>query len=179
MEVLCCPPLLPSALPSDGYVREGGGVGFGRCPARVGVGHGQGPYAGLATRAGRDPARNLNEWPPGLARRGPRPGEVGKAHGADRPQRRAAHRPTLRRRFAVGLALAVRARPVFFALPVAAALPLRGLVAGRSAVAEPRAGGRPCRARPASAGRLEDVEKCASGLKVRELPTRIDLDKAA
>ena len=106
----------------------------------LGSGMVRGPYAGPATRAGRDPARNLNEWPPGLARRGPRPGEVGKAHGADRPQRRAAHRPTLRRRFAVGLALAVRARPVFFALPVAAALPLRGLVAGRPAVAEPRAG---------------------------------------
>ncbi len=39
----------------------------------------RGPYAGSATRAGRDPARNLNEWPPGLARRGPQPGEVGKA----------------------------------------------------------------------------------------------------
>lgn len=55
----------------------------------LGSGMVRGPYAGPATRAGRDPARNLNEWPPGLARRGPRPGEVGKAHGADRPHFRA------------------------------------------------------------------------------------------
>lgn len=55
----------------------------------LGSGMVRGPYAGPATRAGRDPARNLNEWPPGLARRGPRPGEVGKAHGADRPHLRA------------------------------------------------------------------------------------------
>jgi hypothetical protein len=106
----------------------------------LGSGMVRGPYAGPATRAGCAPARNLSEWPPGLARRGPRPGEVGKAHGADRPHRRAAHRPTLRRWFAVGLALALQACPVFFALPVAAALSLRGLVAGRPAVAEPRAG---------------------------------------
>lgn len=32
-----------------------------------------------ATRAGCDPARNLHEWPPGLARRGTRTGEVAKA----------------------------------------------------------------------------------------------------
>lgn len=55
----------------------------------LGSGMVRGPYAGPATRAGCDPARNLNEWPPGLARRGPRPGEVGKAHGADRPHHRA------------------------------------------------------------------------------------------
>jgi hypothetical protein len=55
----------------------------------LGSGMVRGPYAGPATRAGRDPARNLNEWPPGLGRRGPRPGEVGKAHGADRPHFRA------------------------------------------------------------------------------------------
>ena len=55
----------------------------------LGSGMVRGPYAGPAARAGCGPARNLNEWPPGLARRGPRPGEVGKAHGADRPHLRA------------------------------------------------------------------------------------------
>lgn len=79
----------------------------------LGSGMVRGPYAGPATRAGCAPARNLNEWPPGLARRGPRPGKVGKAHGADRPHRRAAHQPTPRRRLAVGLVLAVRERLVF------------------------------------------------------------------
>lgn len=123
----------------------------------LGSGMVRGPYAGPATRAGCAPARNLNEWPPGLARRGPQPGEVGKAHGADRPHCRAAHRPTPCRWFAVGLALAVRARPVFFALPVASARP--GRCPARGGRAESGPGGRPCRARPASAGRLEDVEK--------------------
>ena len=56
----------------------------------LGSGMVRGPYAGPATRAGLAPARNVNEWPPGLARRGPRLGEVGKAHGADRPHGRAA-----------------------------------------------------------------------------------------
>jgi len=55
----------------------------------LGSGMVRGPYAGPATRAGCAPARNLYEWPPGLARRGSRPGEVGKAHGADRPHLRA------------------------------------------------------------------------------------------
>lgn len=53
--------------------------GFGRCPARLGVEHDQGAVRWPATRAGCDPARNLNEWPPGLARRGTRTGEVAKA----------------------------------------------------------------------------------------------------
>ena len=33
----------------------------------------------MATRAGFGPARNVHEWPPGLARRGTRTGEVAKA----------------------------------------------------------------------------------------------------
>lgn len=62
------------------YVRA---VEWGLAGVLPGLGSGmvRGPYAGPATRAGRDPARNLNEWPPGLARRGPWPGEVGKAQG--------------------------------------------------------------------------------------------------
>ncbi len=84
----------------------------------LGSGMVRGPYAGPATRAGRDPARNLNELPPGLARRGPRPGEVGKAHGADRPHLRtsvpANSPPSPRRRPGVRM----RARPTSSALPV-------------------------------------------------------------
>ena len=106
----------------------------------LGSGMARGPYAGPATRAGCAPARNVNEWPPGLARRGPRLGEVGKAHGADRPHRRACapadslplprRRPGARRSGASGLHSLLVAR---YAL-------LRGLVADRPAVAEPRAG---------------------------------------
>ncbi len=106
----------------------------------LGSGMVRGPYAGPATRAGCDPARNLNEWPPGLARRGPRPGEVGKAHGADRPH------PDLRLSQLPVIALPsawrspggrVRISPRFRSPAV---LSLRGLVAGRPAVAEPKAG---------------------------------------
>lgn len=53
--------------------------GFGRWPARSGVEHDQGAVRWLATRAGFGPARNVHEWPPGLARRGTRTGEVAKA----------------------------------------------------------------------------------------------------
>jgi hypothetical protein len=53
--------------------------GFGRWPARCGVEHDQGAVRWLATRAGFGPDRNVHEWPPGLARRGPRTGEVAKA----------------------------------------------------------------------------------------------------
>lgn len=63
----------------------GGRSGFGRCPVRVGVGHVQGALRCPATRAGFDPARNLIEWPPGLARRGPRAEQVGKAVEAAGP----------------------------------------------------------------------------------------------
>jgi hypothetical protein len=117
-------------------------VEWGLAGVLPGLGSGmvRGPYAGPATRAGRDPARNLNEWPPGLARRGPRPGEVGKAHGVDRPHLRAPvpanspssprRRPGVRRAGASG----------FSALPVIRYAFLCGLVAGRPAVAEPRAG---------------------------------------
>lgn len=139
-EVLCCAPLLPSALPSEGYAREGGGVGFGRCPVRVGVGHGQGAVRWPATRAGFDPARNLNEWPPGLARRGPQPEQVGKAHGAGRPTRelRTGQRPAAASPSAwPSPCWNARASSRFWS---SAALSLRGLVAGRPAVAEPRAG---------------------------------------
>lgn len=115
-------------------------MGFGRCPVRVGVGHGQGAVRWPATRAGFGPARNLNEWPPGLARRGPRAEQVGKAHGADRPHPRATHQPTPCGCLAVGLALVVRVRPASSCFHSSAALSLRGLVAGRPAVAEPRAG---------------------------------------
>lgn len=64
---------------SDSGQLEGRRSGFGRCPARFGVEHDQGAVRWPATRAGCDPARNLNEWPPGLARRGTRTGEVAKA----------------------------------------------------------------------------------------------------
>ncbi|MFJ6570665.1 tyrosine-type recombinase/integrase [Streptomyces sp. NPDC091292] len=117
----------------------------------------RGPYTGPANRAGRDPARNLNEWPPGLARRGPRPGEVGKAHGADRPHLRApapANSPPLPRRRPG----ARRAGPSgFSALPIVrcAAFARPGRWPARGGGAESGPGGRPCRARPASAGRLE------------------------
>lgn len=53
--------------------------GFGRCPARSGVEHDQGAVRWPETRAGFGPARNVHEWSPGLARRGPRTGEVAKA----------------------------------------------------------------------------------------------------
>lgn len=53
--------------------------GFGRWPARSGVEHEQGAVRWLATRAGFGPDRNVHEWPPGLARRGTRTGEVAKA----------------------------------------------------------------------------------------------------
>lgn len=53
--------------------------GFGRWPARFGVEHDQGVVRWLATRAGFGPARNVHEWPPDLARRGTRTGEVAKA----------------------------------------------------------------------------------------------------
>ncbi len=142
------------------YVRA---VEWGLAGVLPGLGSGmvRGPYAGPATRAGCDPARNLNEWPPGLARRGPRPGEVGKAHGADRPTPGPTPRPTPRRRLAVGLAFAVRARPAPPALPVVrCAVSARpGRWPARGGGAESGPGGRPRRVRPASAGRLEDVEK--------------------
>lgn len=48
--------------------------GFGRCPARFGVEHDQGAVRWPATRAGCDPARNLNEWPLVLLDAGPEPG---------------------------------------------------------------------------------------------------------
>lgn len=53
--------------------------GFGRWPALSGVEHDQGAVRWLATRAGFGPDRNVYEWPPGLARRGARTGEVAKA----------------------------------------------------------------------------------------------------
>lgn len=58
--------------------------------ALFGLGSGmvRGPYAGPATRAGCTPARNLIEWPPGLARRGPRPEQVGKAPEVGHPGHR-------------------------------------------------------------------------------------------
>lgn len=103
----------------------------------LGSGMVRGPYAGPATRAGCDPARNLNEWPPGLARRGPRTGEVGKAHGTDRPHPRAYaptnSPPSAWRSLCGRVRLPLRFRS-------SAVLSLRGLVAGRPAVAEPRAG---------------------------------------
>ncbi|GLW02718.1 hypothetical protein Slala05_63480 [Streptomyces lavendulae subsp. lavendulae] len=46
VEAPCCAAVLPSGLPSDGYAREGGGVGYGLCPAQVGVEHGQGAVRG-------------------------------------------------------------------------------------------------------------------------------------
>lgn len=61
------------------HQREGRWSGFDRFPARFGVEHDQGAVRWLATRAGFGSARNLNEWPPGLARRGTRTGEVAKA----------------------------------------------------------------------------------------------------
>lgn len=82
----------------------------------LGSGMVRGPYAGPATRAGRDPARSRPAPPPGTA-----------------------PRPIPRRRLAVGLALVVRARPASLPFLHNAALLLRGLVAGRPAVAEPRA----------------------------------------
>jgi hypothetical protein len=66
-------------------VLASGWSGFGRCPARLGVGHGQGAVRCPATRAGLSPARNVSEWPPGLARRGAPAGEVAKAAEAGRP----------------------------------------------------------------------------------------------
>lgn len=59
---------------------------LGRWPARSGVGHGQGAVRSLATRAGFGPARNKHEWPPGLARRGTRTGEVPQDSPACRHQ---------------------------------------------------------------------------------------------
>lgn len=127
----------------------------------LGSGMVRGPYAGPATRAGRDPARNLNEWPPGLARRGPEPGRWVKPTEPTGPTSGPSPRPTTRRHLAVGLALAARARPASSALPVVrCAVSARpGRWPARGGGAESGPGGRPCRARPASAGRLEDVEK--------------------
>lgn len=124
-------------------------VEWGLAGVLPGLGSGmvRGPYAGPATRAGRDPARNLNEWPPGLARRGPRPGDVGKAHGADRPHPRASvptnsppsprRRPGARRAGASGFLrasgspLRVSARPGRW--PARVAEPRAGRVGGRAA----------------------------------------------
>lgn len=39
----------------------------------------RGPYAGWQLGQALGPARNVHEWPPGLARRGTRTGEVAKA----------------------------------------------------------------------------------------------------
>lgn len=111
------------------------GVLFG-----LGSGMVRGPYAGPATRAGFAPARNLNEWPPGLARRGPRPEQVGKAHGADRltHELRTGQRPAAASPSTWPSPWGnVRVSSRFWS---SAALSLRGLVAGRPAVAEPRAG---------------------------------------
>ncbi len=123
----------------------------------LGSGMVRGLYAGPATRAGFGPARNLNEWPPGLARRGPRPGEVGKAHGADRPRLRAStlansrqtprRRPGTRRAGAAGFSSLPAQRCAVSARP--------GRWPARGGGAESGPGGRPCRARPASAGRLD------------------------
>lgn len=60
-------------------MRRGWRSGFGRWPARTGVEHDQGAVRWLATRVGFGPARNVHEWPPGLARRGTQTGEVAKA----------------------------------------------------------------------------------------------------
>lgn len=92
MEVLCCAPVLPSALPSDCYVREGGEWALAATLPGLGSGMVRGPYPGPATWAGFAPARNLNEWPLALPAAGPGPGRW--AHGAGRPHGRAAHRPT-------------------------------------------------------------------------------------
>ncbi len=127
----------------------------------LGSGMVRGPYAGPATRAGRVPARNVHEWPPGLARRGPRPGEVGKARGAPRPVHQACapansppsprRRPGARRAGASGFLRASGAPLRASARP--------GRWPARGGGAESGPGGRPCRARPASAGRLDQVKK--------------------
>ncbi|GLW04491.1 hypothetical protein Slala05_81210 [Streptomyces lavendulae subsp. lavendulae] len=71
---------------------------------------------------------------------GPGPGRWVKPTEPTGPTSGPPSRPTPSHRRAVGLVFAVLARPASFALPVIRYAFLRGLVAGRPAVAEPRAG---------------------------------------
>lgn len=114
-EVPCCAPLLPSALPSDGYgVRAVEWALAGVLPG-LGSGMVRGPYAGRQLGQALILPERVAPWP--CPTRAP-PGEVSKAHGADPPHPRASvpvnSPPSPRRR----LAFAVLARPASFALPV-------------------------------------------------------------
>lgn len=81
----CRTPVLPSALPSEGYARKGGGVGFGRCPARVGVGHGQGAVRWPGNSGRLWSLRGLVAGRPAVAE--PRAGRVGGRAARDPRQR--------------------------------------------------------------------------------------------
>lgn len=59
--------------------REVGGAGLAGGLPGLGSSMIRGPYAGWQLGQGFGPARNVYEWPPGLARRGTWTGEVAKA----------------------------------------------------------------------------------------------------
>ena len=137
MEVPCCAPLLPS----DGYAREGGGVGLGRCPARVGIGHGQGAvrWPGNSGRLWTCPEFEQS-GPLALPDADPGPRRWVKPTEPTGPTPEPPPRPTPRRRLLLGPRPPrgrVRPSPRFRS---SAVLSLRRLVAGRPAVAKPRAG---------------------------------------